>query len=244
MAQTAALVDTLKKQLKASGKTYADVAQALELSEASVKRLFSEHNFTLQRIDSICELMGIDMADLVLQMSARRQQLTALTKEQEQQIANDMVLLLVTVCVINGFTWNDLLEHYELEETLLIQKLAQLDRLKIIDLLPGNRIKRRIAPNFNWLPNGPIQQFFREKVEQDFFSSRFDKKNEKLVVINGLLSPSGNADIQKKLQKLSHEFTEQMAADSDLPIEQRFGNTMVLAIRQWNYSMFKPLKKK
>ena len=46
MPQVSPLISTLKKQLKAHGKTYADVAELLQLSEASVKRLFAEQNFT------------------------------------------------------------------------------------------------------------------------------------------------------------------------------------------------------
>ena len=56
MAQVSSLIETLKKQLKAHGKTYADVAAALDLSEASVKRLFAEESFTLQRLSLVCNL--------------------------------------------------------------------------------------------------------------------------------------------------------------------------------------------
>ena len=49
MAQTTAIIDVLKKLLKEQGVTYLQVAQALGLSEASVKRLFAERQFSLQR---------------------------------------------------------------------------------------------------------------------------------------------------------------------------------------------------
>jgi len=68
MAQTSQLIDTLKKLLKRQGKTYADVAERLELSEASVKRLFSEKNVSLTRLDSICSLLDIEISDLVREM--------------------------------------------------------------------------------------------------------------------------------------------------------------------------------
>ena len=42
MPQTTELMHTLKKLLKRHNKTYVDVATCLDLSEASVKRLFSE----------------------------------------------------------------------------------------------------------------------------------------------------------------------------------------------------------
>ncbi len=46
MSQADSLIETLKRQLRAQGKTYADVAEWLALSEASVKRLFAEKHFS------------------------------------------------------------------------------------------------------------------------------------------------------------------------------------------------------
>jgi DNA-binding Xre family transcriptional regulator len=69
MAQTQQLIETLKKALKAHGKTYQDVAQHLELSEASVKRLFSEKSFSLQRLDQTCQMMDMEITDLVQMMN-------------------------------------------------------------------------------------------------------------------------------------------------------------------------------
>jgi len=239
MAQTPALLTTLKKQLKAHGKTYVDVAAALELSEASVKRLFAGENFTLQRLESVCQLIGLELSELVSLMAQEQPQLMQLTLEQEKEIAYDFILLMVALSVINGYTFSDLLDHYKLSTTRCIQKLAQLDRLKIIDLLPNNRIKLKVSPNFRWLPNGPIQKFFHEKVQQDFFSSRFDKDDEKLVVLNALMSKSSNAELQKKMQKLAREFNELMQEDAALPMGEKFGTTMVLALRHWNFDNFK-----
>lgn len=244
MLQTSALVDTLKHQLKASGKTYADIAQELNLSEASVKRLFSEKNFSLHRLEMICDSIGITFTTLVEKMAQQQQTLSQLSREQEKDIADDVVLLLIAVSVINGFAFEDLLTQYEISESDCVQKLAKLDRLKLIELLPGNRIRLLVSPNFNWLPNGPIQKFFQEKVEQDFFRSRFDKQNEKLLVLNAILSPAANAELQKKMHTLAHDFNAIMKRDAQLPLTDRKGTTMVLALRQWQYSLFNNFRKK
>lgn len=243
MAQTTALIQTLKKQLKAQGKTYVDVAEALGLSEASVKRLFSEQNFTLQRLESVSQLAGLELTELFRLLAREQQRLTQLSREQEQEIASDLELLLVAVSVINGFSYADILSAYELSEHQCIQKLAQLDRLKIIDLLPNNRIKLKVDPNFTWLPNGPIQQFFQQKVEQDFFRSRFDKQHEKLIVLNGVMTPETNIAMQKKMERLAEEFNHLIQDDASQPMSTKHGNTMVIAIRQWQYSLFKSYQK-
>ena len=243
MAQVGPLIDTLKRELKAQGKTYIDVAEVLELSEASVKRLFAEKNFTLQRLEIICDMLNLELSELVQKMNKDQRHLTQLTRDQEKEIAGDLILLLITVSVISGMTFDDIQNAYDIPEPECIQKLAKLDRLKIIDLLPGNRVKLLVAPNFHWLPNGPIQQFFQEKVEQDFFSSRFDKANEKLIVSNAILTDASNARIQKKMQRLAAEFNELMQEDHSAPNDKKSGTTMVLAIRQWQYSLFKKILK-
>lgn len=50
MALTKNLIDVLKRELKARGLTYLDVAKRLDLSEASVKRMFSTRDFMLSRL--------------------------------------------------------------------------------------------------------------------------------------------------------------------------------------------------
>ena len=243
MSQSQLLISTLKSQLKAHSKTYLDVAEYLNLSHASVKRLFSEETISLNRLENICDMLDITLADLILSMSAENNRLDNLTLLQEEQIVDDILLLLVTVCVINGFTYQDLLSQYNIEEHECIQKLAKLDKLKIIDLLPGNRFKLKITKNFGWLPDGPIQRFFLKRVQEEFFNSRFNKTTEKLIVVNGLLSLASNAELQKKMQKLSNEFTECKQYDASMNMDQKHGSTMVLALRQWNSSLFNDIQK-
>ncbi|MCP3662006.1 MAG: helix-turn-helix transcriptional regulator [Gammaproteobacteria bacterium] len=239
MPQTANLIQTLKRALKANGKTYADVAEQLQLSEASIKRLFAEQSLSLQRLDQICQLIQLEISDLVQIMNEQgSQQLTGLSIEQEQEIANDLELLLVTVCVLNRWTLEDLVDYFHFTEPRCINHLAKLDRLQLIELLPKNRIKLLVAPNFRWQENGPIQRFFLEKLGADFFNSRFRKESEQLIVINGMLAESSNAVFQKKMRLLAKAFDELNNDDAGLPIDQRTGTTVVLALRNWRYGIF------
>ncbi|NOY62658.1 MAG: helix-turn-helix transcriptional regulator [Gammaproteobacteria bacterium] len=244
MAQTVPLINALKRALKAHGKSYKDVAVVLSLSEASVKRLFSEQSFSLQRLDQICQMMEMEISDLVQQMnSSAKTMLSSLSLEQEQQIAADIELLLITVCVLNRWTLQNIIDQFHLSSHRCIQHLAKLDRLKLIELLPNNRIKRRVASNFKWLENGPIQRFFQEKLEAEFFSSRFDKSHEQLIVINGMLAKSSNAVFQRKMENLAREFDALSHDDASLDFEQREGTTVVLAMRRWQYGLFDALKR-
>lgn len=243
MSDRAQLITTLKRQLKAQGKTYADVATWLELSEASVKRLFAEQNFTLIRLERICQMLNLDFSELVQLMNREALRVTQLTEQQEQQIASDVLLLLIAVCILNGYSFNDIVNEYAISPPQCIQKLVLLDRLKIIELLPNNKIKVLVAKHFSWLPNGPIQRFFQQKVEKDFFNSTFDQENEQLIVANRLLSNASNLKFQQKMSRLVREFDELSQRDAPLPMNEKHGNTVVLAVRQWRYSLFEAYQK-
>lgn len=243
MAQTRELINTLKKALKAQGKTYADVAVALGLTEASVKRLFSQQSFSLSRLDKVCQLLDMEITDLVQLMNEQQQHLQQLTVEQEKEITADVTLTLVAVCVLNRWTMDDILSYYKLTEPQCIRHLAKLDRLKVIELLPKNRIKLLVAPNFSWRENGPIQLFFQKKISQEFFSTRFSRDDECLMVLNGMFSSQSNAEFQRKLKRLAREFDVLNNDDAALDLEKRNGVTLVLAMRGWQYGLFQPFVK-
>jgi DNA-binding Xre family transcriptional regulator len=236
MPQTTELVQTLKKLLKRNNTTYADVAQQLDLSEASVKRLFSEKNFSLQRLDAICNLLEMEISDLVREMQAEQTRpISELSHEQEKEIADNLLLLMITVYVLNRWSMADITQHYQISEAECIRYLAHLDRLRIIELQPGNRIKLLVAPNFKWRDDGPIMRVFRTKIETEYFRTDFQKDSENLVVLNGMLSPGSNALFQRKMIQLAKEFDTLSKDDAGLPIGERKGSTLILGIRDWDY---------
>ena len=243
MSQTRELIKTLKSALKAQGKTYADVAVTLGLTEASVKRLFSQQSFTLSRLDQICHLLDMEITDLVQLMNEQQQRLQQLTVAQEKEITANVMLTLVAVCVLNRWTMDDILSYYRISETECIQHLARLDRLKVIELLPKNRIKLLVAPNFSWRENGPIQLFFQKKISQEFFNTHFSRDDECLIVLNGMFSSQSNAELQRKLKRLAREFDLLNNDDAVLDLAERNGTTLVLAMRGWQYGLFKPFIK-
>ncbi len=244
MAQTSLIINTLKKSLKSYGKTYADVAKHLQLSEASVKRMFAQQSLSLQRLDAICGLLEIEISDLIQRANeSTALQIDELSDAQEKELVSDIELLLVTVCVLHNWSLDDMLHYYTLSKARCIQLLTRLDRLKLIELLPNNKIKLRVSPNFKWRKNGPIQHFFQTNIETEFFNSNFAVEEEKLIVLNGMLSKESNIILQRKLERLSREFDEMTKEDAPLPLGERMGYTTVLAIRNWHYEMFAHLQK-
>ena len=64
MSTTQDLVNVLKAELRAAGVTYADLADALGMSESSVKRVFAKADMPLSRIDEMLCVLKMDFAEL------------------------------------------------------------------------------------------------------------------------------------------------------------------------------------
>ena len=243
MSQIDAMLGCVKKALKQRGISYAQVAAHLNLSEASVKRLFSQQQFTLQRLEQVCQMMQLQLADLLQLFNEQQQYTEQLSYQQEEELTADLSLLLVAVSVLNRWTMQDILHWYQISEHECIRKLAKLDRLKLIDLLPNNKIRLRVAANFSWREGGPIQRFFQQKIAQEFFQARFNSEAESLLVLNGMLSEASNSAFQRKLKRLANDFNDMNQHDASLPLAKRNGVSVVLAMRDWRFGLFKPLLK-
>ena len=244
MAQRAALVRALKDALKARGLTYAQLAKRVGLSEASVKRIFARESFTLDRLDAICNAIGIEISDLARAVAHEAATPSQLTWEQEKELVADTKLFLVAVHALNHWTLDEIVATYALTKAECIRLLVRLDRLGVLDLMPNNRIRVRVARNFAWLPDGPIQQYFRARLQNDFFRSRFDQSGELMVLVSGMLSRASNAVVQNHIRRLREEFSELHNHDLELPLDERFGSSLLVAIRPWLPESFQRLQKK
>jgi len=239
MGQTTALVQTLKNSLKERGITYAELTAPLELSEASIKRLFAEESFSIKRLDKVCSYMGMNLSDLIHKMDASQDYLSELSAAQEQALVADERLILVMQLVFSDWSFNNILHKFTLSESELIGCLAKLDKLGLIELLPANRIKLLTAHNFKWRKDGPVQTFFRQNVQSDFFQSDFDQAGAALTFLTGMLSAEAHNEFKIKLDDFAKEFDQLCKSDAKKSLEERLGYGVVLAIRPWNLAYFK-----
>jgi transcriptional regulator with XRE-family HTH domain len=238
-----ALVDALKRMLKGRGLTYAAVAAGLGLSEAGVKRMFSRRDFTLQRLEDVCRVAGIDFAELAHEATSEAAGTTHLTVEQEQEIVSDPKLMLVALCAVGNWTLDEIVDTYDIARAECVRCLARLDRSRIIELGPDNRIRPLIDRTFSWLPDGPIQRYFRERVEAEYLSSRFNRPGELFLFVNGMLSRRSTAEVIARMRRVAGDFAELHAADRALPHPERHGTSMLLAIRPWEPRAFRKIRR-
>lgn len=239
MSQISALIDVLKKVLKAREITYASLADQLGMSEANVKRMFSKRNFTLNRLDDICRIANVELSELLDRVQQDQIAITKLSIKQEQELVSDHRLLLIAVLTINNWSIDEMFNIYNFTMPEIIGFLTKLDRMNIIELLPENRTRLLISRSFTWQKGGPVQQFFAQNVPGEFFDCEFDpQRGELLQCMFGMLTRESNTHIQRGMSKLMKEFEHFAKEDAKLPAQETFGTCLVSAVRPWEVNTF------
>jgi len=244
MNEIARLVKTLKHRLKIQGMTYRDLALALNVSEPSVKRMFALGRFSIDRVIEIAHLLGFTLAELTHEAAASESRLHTLSDAQERELVSDAKLLLVAVCVLNQWEIGNIVETYALSEAECIQRLVKLDRLRLIDLLPGNRIRLNVARDFDWRPKGPIRMYFLGQGMGEFLKSDFSGSDEVMAFSHAMLTEQAMAKMQAEIRKLRQRFAEIHEESLAAPLAKRRGTGLLLAMREWEIGAFIKLRRK
>jgi len=237
------LVATLKRRLKIQGMTYRSLAQALGLSEPSVKRMFASRRFSIERMIEISNLLGFTLSELAHEAAVSERRLHTLSEAQERELVSDEKLILVAVCVLNQWEIQDIVSTYKVTEAECVQRLVKLDRLRLIALLPGNRIRLNIARDFDWRPKGPIRMYFQSQGLNDFMKSDFSQDDEVMAFSHAMLTESASAKMQTEIRKLRLKFSELHEESLAAPLAKRRGTGMLLALREWDIGTFTKLRR-
>lgn len=243
MSSPELIVDVLRAELRAANLTYKTLAERIDMSESSVKRLFGQKDMPLSRLAQICQAGGIALEDVLRRAADARPQANALTLPQETALVAKPHLLLVAICCLGHWTFEQIVDNYRLTQPECIAAMAELDRLGLIELRPLNRYGMRVSHAFHWLPDGPVQQFFREHMVPDYFAGRFDGPGETLMCLPARLSAASAAEVAQKIAQLAAELARLHKHDRRLPAEERDGMSLVVGFRSWEFAAFTALRR-
>ncbi|MBC2717017.1 MAG: helix-turn-helix transcriptional regulator [Desulfobacteraceae bacterium] len=243
MSQTTQLLNTLKKCLKAKGITYRQLAEELDLSEASIKRLFSEQTFSLKRLEEICNILDLNFYDLTKISVDAETGPSILTLEQETVLSEKPKLLVYFYLLLNGREPGSIVKDYNVSEKESLQYLLELDRLKLIELYPDNKVRLLTQKNITWRKDGPILKRYEKQIIDEFLRAPFDLADQRLRFETGKLSDGSQSVMLKKIDRLFKEYYELTEIDKALPQEKSHNTGLMIAFRPWIFSMMDDFKR-
>ncbi len=241
---TEQLIDSLKRVLKSRHITYAMLAQRIGMSEASVKRLFSQRTFTLSRLEQVLTALELDFFELAKLARGAGDAPEEMTEPQEHALASEPRLMGVFYLLFNDWQPAQILARYELSETDLTRLLLKLDRLRLIELLPANRVSLKVGRHLRLRPSGAIRAKHGQRTMAEFLAVEFDRHGGNFRFEFRDVSPASFAVVHRKLDRLAAEFNELAELDSSLPTEQRQSIGLVLGMRPWKIGQITNLKER
>ena len=243
MSTTRDLIDALKVELKTAGITYADLAGHLDMAESSIKRMFSQADMPLSRVDEVLRLLRMDFAELARRIADARPLRRELPVELEQAVVADRKLLLVAISCLSQWSFEQILASYSFTEAELLGHMLALDKLGLIELRPLNRYRLLVDKTLRWQADGPVMRYFREHVAPDYFEGGFHGEGEMLLLVHGEIGLSLASAFNDRLARVAQDFARQHLADHKLPAEQKRPYTLVVGMRSWLFAPFADLRR-
>ncbi len=226
------IIDALRLHLKARNITYKELAQAIGLSEVSVKRLFTGGDCGLDRLEQICQYLHLEFRDLFKTTPRKRKLITRLSLAQEHEFANDQKLLMVAVCALNHWPVADIHKHLQFTRNQVQALLKRLDDMGFLEVQASDRYQLLVASSFGWISGGPIMQMV-QSVSDDFFNDGFEGNGEILKIMNMRVSRKAQEQLKARLEQIALEYEDQARADAHLPLEERPPLSVCIAVRTW-----------
>lgn len=232
-------MDALKRCLRARGVTYHKLGKALSLSESSVKRLFADESFTLARLERVCSVLDMSLADLVRMASgARETQSSGLTLEQERTLASDASLLALFYLLLNGRPVDDAERRLGLNAKAMRALLVRLAEAGLVDVDSKRKVVLHARLPITWRPDGPVRKLYERQVRAEFLQGAFSGTNEALSFHSAELSPASVRILLRKIERLAADYADLAALDVHVPARDKTSTALLLACRPWVFSMF------
>ena len=152
-----ALLDVLRGAAKAKGLAYRHLAKKLGVSEVTVKRIFSGHSCTLERLFQLCD--GIGVSFLEIASLAREDEDVAhfFTKEQEELFASKPQYFAIFKELYRGRrSPEEIKEEWKMSSPVFHRILRAFEKLGLLEVLPENRTRMKTRGNLRMAHRGPL----------------------------------------------------------------------------------------
>jgi len=202
------LFDLIKKAMKVKGHTYAWLAKQLDVSEISVKRLFKDKDCKTSRLLDICEVLDLDLADLLAMQKRARQAPQYLPLELELALGEDRSLFVLFILLISQLSLPDIRSHSQMDEATFYLKLRRLEKLGLIELLDNERFRFCVSLPIQWRLDGALASAIKQ-ANLNYLAHCFDHEAEpdyQFFTLSRLMTEASIQEIKDELDRVKQRF--------------------------------------
>ncbi len=244
MSQIDQFLGALKRTLKSKNILYKDLAQALGLSESSIKRILASKSLSLTRLEEICKVTDISFAEVCRSANFEDgSQNWTLTDEQEEALSENARLLHYYILLYDGKSPQKIEREYEISNADAKKFLFQLDHLNLIELHPRDRVKMKRQGSLRFRREGAVGKALFSQTKSQYLNHSFSGDQDFLRFNMLTVTKEVLNKFKVKLGRLASEIQEEARFSND-STEPQVNIGIMIACRPWQYSYMDALKKK
>jgi len=238
--QSQMLKKVLKQQIRIRGLRYKDIAQHLGINVITVKRYLNSQRLPIEYLEELCSCLGLSLIELAEIAKAEEwRNDREIELQQEAELAADPALALLRLLLYSGLTYEEIRAEYAIEETDLIGLMTRLDRLRLIELLPGNRVRIRGPRNIDWPRGGAMRNIIQDHIRNDFVSMDFANTDEFYAFETARLSDTSIEQVEEQMRQLARTVRVLHQVDQSLMASRKRWYSVLIAKQEtrWTFRM-------
>ncbi len=200
------LKDVIKSVLKKNKHTYSDLAEYLDCSEPTIKRVLGHEELSLSRLLQICDFLNLSLSDLEVFMKKEEPPPAELSERQQIFLVENKNYFAFLFELYQDLTPDQIASKYQLTPKSLQKYLINLEKQELIKVTSKNKV-RPFYKSFPHLGKGPLgvayYKAFIENASHFFIQHISDEINSKKIT-----NPKQEAQSYKKGSKYAvHSIT-------------------------------------
>jgi transcriptional regulator with XRE-family HTH domain len=207
LSEYEAAVEQLKRRLKQRGIGYRELAQGIGMSESGLKKVFTASDGSFERLVSICRYAGLALQE-ILQPSTSVQ-VDFSDEQQKEFVRNPSTFRYFWYLVYERKSRDEIEKRMGLSKAEGFAKLRRLDQLKLIRLLPGDRLRVPAIRAVRWTGSSPfMRKLYQDWAHQvvDHLAKPESDPDEFFLLRYLKLTPSTYRELLESLRTLEIEF--------------------------------------
>ena len=160
------IINELKKILKERKVTYKALSIGTDISESTLKKVFSGGDCSFSKVIEICQFLDLRFIDIASEIATRKEdEVFWLTLEQEQFFSRNLLYYLFFNKIYrDSHSVKEAKEFFRIDDIELWKILRKLEEFKLLELYEDYKIKFQVVGGLRFLKEGPLQNIILDKL--------------------------------------------------------------------------------
>lgn len=193
----------LQRVIKGRKITYEELGKRLGISSRTVKRIIKGDDYSISKLAEVCDCIGIRFFDLMQLAHEEKEESFQLTKEQEEFFASSPQHYKFLTELIRKKKLQEIRDQNNITRKDTDRYLRDLEKMGILERLPGEDYKLKVRGGHNFISNGPLDKAISRRDALRFLEMIQDEKGTKCFSTS-----SGIWMSLESIKKLTGEMSE------------------------------------